>query len=39
MYPIPRNACSTVTVPPSFDTNNYIALVPEYDDCPGDNVS
>lgn len=37
MYPVPRNACSTVTAPPSSD--NYIAFVPEYDDCPGDNVS
>ena len=36
VYPVPRNACATVQPPPNL-LSDFIAFVPEYSDCAGDN--
>ena len=38
VYPVPRNACTTVQPPPNL-LSDFIAFVPEYSDCAGNNVS
>ena len=38
VYPVPRNACSTVDPPPRVENVTFIAFLKDFGDCPYDSV-